>query len=92
MRALAARLLAPVLLLIVLPLAVMKFLEKHLSVVLEPTDRSLIHFFLFLFFLAYLAILGPPTRRENILHSRKREFEESTSDAPKTNNDTTASP
>ena len=68
------RLLAPVLLLIVLPLAVMWFLEKHLSIVLDPTDRSLIHFFLFLVFLAYVAILSPTVPRD-ILHSLRHEFE-----------------
>jgi hypothetical protein len=91
-RTLLARLLAPVLLLIVLPLSVMKFLENYLSVALEPSDRSLIHFFLFLFFLAYLAILSPPVRRGNILHARRSEFEAGPSLPPKTKDLTTPNP
>lgn len=52
---------AAVFFLIVLPLCIMKFLEKWFSCQLDSTDRSLIYFFLFIFFIAYLAILGIKT-------------------------------
>lgn len=68
----------------------MKLLERQLCVVLDPTDRSLIHFFLFLFFLAYLAIISPTIPRD-ILHSRRREFETSDSNHPKEEDSTPSS-
>jgi len=76
---LIARLLAPVFLLILLPLLLMGFLEKQLAINLDTTDRSLIHFFLLLFFCAYLAILGFRSPL-NALQDWLREFEASLSE------------
>ena len=44
--------------LLLLPLGVLFVCERLLDVQLDPTDRSLIHFMLVIFFLAYLFILG----------------------------------
>jgi len=50
------RLLPAIFLLIVLPVAIVNLLEFFLPIYIESEDRSLIYFFLFIFFIAYLAI------------------------------------
>jgi len=60
------RVLAGVFALLLFPLAVMSLLEKVLHIQLQTADKSLIQFMLFIFFFAYLFILGFKTPVQRI--------------------------
>jgi hypothetical protein len=65
---------AGVALILLLPVVVMFFCERLLDVQMDATDRNLIHFMLFFFFFAYLAILGIDSPLQ-FLHAWRRQME-----------------